>query len=179
MTFLILPFISERTCVWACMCVAPCAEAEENPHNCFWGQKKQTYGSICYNNRLATLDSSSLKSLFQSCYTSLPLLSISWFFSSELVFKPVSHCAVPQLFYSSFSLVPFHVVTSCTSDLWHLFQLFLFILPSFFPPCPDPIWDSCMFSLLYSSPKSQFGLKTQPCRFWCLVSLLLPFPIPC
>lgn len=148
MTLLIHPFTSERTCVWACMCVAPCAEAEENPHNCFWRQKKQTHGFIHYNNRLATLDSSSFKSCFQSCYTSLPLLNISLVLLSGDEFQTCG--AHHSWFYSSFSLVPFHVVTSCTFDLWHLFQLFIF--PSFFIPCLYPIWDSCTFSLLLLQP---------------------------
>lgn len=158
--------------MWACMCVAPCAEAEENPHNCFWGQKKQTHGFICYNNRLATLDSSSVKSLFQSRYTFLPLLNISLVLLSRTRFQTCGPLYCATVDFTQVSLL-------CPFMLWPLAPLmcgtcssFSFFLPSFllvFIPSEIHAHFHCF------TPTLKANLKTQPCHFWCLVSLLLPF----
>ena len=129
MTLLVLVFRSERTCVWACMCAALHDEAGENPHNHFWEQNGQTHGFICCNNSLATFSSGTLKTLSQSCHTSLTLLNT---FPGSSLFRGLGFrpwCATVlchSWFNSSFSLVLFHMVTSCTSDLRHLLQLFSF-----------------------------------------------------
>lgn len=172
MTLLLLPFSSERTCVGMHVCGAMCWS---------WGKSiqlflrtKETHGFICYNNSLATVDSSSLKSLFQSCYTSLPLLNSSLVFPSRAGFQTCGPLYCATVGFTQVSLL-------CPFMLWPLAALicgtcssFSFFLPSF-----PLVFIPCTFSLLYSSPKSQFGLKTQPCNFWCLVSLLLRFQVPC
>lgn len=177
MTLLLLPFSSERTCVWACMCVVPCAEAEENPHNCFWGQKKQTHGFICYNNKLATLESSSLKSLFLSCYTSLLLLSVSLVLLSRAGFQTYGPLYCATVGFTQVSL-------SCPFIFWPLAPLtcgtcssFSFFLPSF--PLVFILSDiqacfHCFTPGLNANLAWKYSHATSG-----VISLLLPFPLPC
>lgn len=183
MTLLILLFSSEWTCVWACMCTASCAEAEEYPQNDFWRQN--THGFTWYNNSLATFFSSTLKSLSKWCLTSLPLLNtLPGSSFSELDFKPlcsVCHCVGHRWFNSGFSLVLFHSGTSCSSDLQHLFQLFLFSFSLAFIPSEIHACFHCGEEMTYFS----LSLKAYSARSHSheisavLVSLLLPFPISC
>lgn len=143
---------------------------------------KQTHGFICYNNRLATFYSGTLKSLSQSCQTSLPLLNTFPGSFSELGFKPL--CATVlghSWFKSSFSLMLFHIMTSCASDLQHLFQLFLFSFPFSLPLLSFVLFchggeEMTCFSLAL---KAYMAQSCSHAISAVLISLLLPFPIPC